>query len=239
MIQASTTRNPADGAQPDARPPAKSLLAREGMSFVLNRAKASFGPVVPLGVIGDGRHVMVMPGFMASDRTTARLRRSLIAGGFACHAWELGRNMGIKADIFARMDARFDRIDPMHKVSLIGWSLGGLIAREYAKHAPHRIDKVITLGSPFSGDRRANNAWRTYEFIAGYNIDEPPISVDLSVKPPMPTYAFWSATDGVVAPASARGQHDEADMRIEMACTHMAFVAHPLCIQQIARSLLE
>ncbi len=223
----------------DNQPPSKILLAREGVSFALNRAKASFGPLVPLDVFGDGRHVMIMPGFMASDRTTARLRRSLNAGGFACHAWELGRNTGIKADMFARMDARFDRIDPAHKISLIGWSLGGLIAREYAKHAPHRIAKVITLGSPFSGNPRANNAWRTYEFIAGHKVDTPPIAVDLSLKPPMPTYAFWSTADGVVAPASARGQHDEADIRVEMTCTHMAFVAHAPCIRQIARSLLE
>ncbi len=235
MNQVITTTKLSD----DNQPPAKSLLAREGVSFVLNRVKASFGLVVPLDVIGDGRHVMIMPGFMASDRTTARLRRSLNAAGFNCHAWELGRNTGIKADIFARMDARFDRIDPAHKISLIGWSLGGLIAREYAKHAPHRIAKVITLGSPFSGNPRANNAWRTYEFIAGHKVDAPPIAVDLALKPPVPTFAFWSATDGIVAPASARGQYDEADIRIEMTCTHMAFVAHPKSIQQIARTLLE
>jgi hypothetical protein len=234
MSDAATQQN----RRSDALPPAKSLLAREGFSFVFNRAKASFGGAVPLDVTGDGRHVMVMPGFMASDRTTARLRRSLNAGGFVCHEWGLGRNTGIKANIFERMDARFDRIDGADKITLIGWSLGGLIAREYAKHAPHRIERVITLGSPFSGDLRANNAWRAYEFIAGYKIDELPIPVVLPEKPPVPTAAFWSPVDGVVAPASARGAAGEADVQIEMACTHMAFVAHPEPIRQIARLLV-
>ncbi len=218
--------------------PALPLLAREALSFAYMRATATFSTTVPLDVDGDGRAVMVLPGFMASDQTTSRLRRSLAANGFQAFGWGLGRNKGIKADIFARLDDRIDSLSTDAPLTLVGWSLGGLIAREYAKHAPHRVAKVVTLGSPFSGDLRANNAWRIYEFVAGHKIDSPPIDVVLNEKPPVPTCAFWSAQDGVVAPNSARGLRHESDHRIELDCTHMAFVARPDAIQAIAKAIV-
>ena len=221
---------------PRAAPPLR-LLARESLSFAYMRTTATFARAVPMPVIGRGEHVMVLPGFMASDQTTARLRRSLDAAGFVAHGWGLGRNRGIKADIFARLDARIDQLPTDTPVILVGWSLGGLIAREYAKHAPHRVAKVVTLGSPFSGDLRANNAWRIYEFVAGHKIDMPPIAVVLGNKPPVPTCALWSAQDGIVSPASARGFAHESDIQVELDCTHMAFVARPDAIRAIARAV--
>ena len=213
--------------------PPKALLAREAAAFVKMRIMATFGPAVDLAQAGAGHRVMVIPGFMASDRTTGRIRRSLDQAGFVSMSWGLGRNRGVQADIFERMDARFATL-PEEPVTLIGWSLGGLVAREYAKHAAHRVAKVITLGSPFSGDMRANNAWRAYEIIAGHSVDNLPIDVTLNKKPPVPTTAFWSARDGVVSGASARGLPDEADQQIELDCSHMAFVAQAAAIRQIA-----
>jgi alpha/beta hydrolase fold len=218
--------------------PALPLLAREALSFAYMRTSAAFANTVALDVAGGGRPVMVLPGFMASDQTTSRLRRSLLSAGFAAHGWGLGRNKGIKADIFQRLDDRIAALDLDAPLTLVGWSLGGLIAREYAKHAPHHVAKVVTLGSPFSGDLRANNAWRLYEFVAGYKIDAPPIEVMLGEKPPVPTCAFWSAKDGVVAPYSARGLRHESDHRVELDCTHMAFVARPDAIRAIAKAII-
>jgi alpha/beta hydrolase fold len=222
---------------PGALAPALPLFAREAMAFVYMRASAAFASTVPLDVEGNGRAVMVIPGFLASDQTTSRLRRSLQGAGFQSYGWGLGRNKGIKADIFERLDKRMDELAIDTPVTLVGWSLGGLIAREYAKHAPHRIGKVVTLGSPFSGDLRANNAWRVYEFVAGHKVDSPPIEVSLAEKPPVPTCALWSAKDGVVAPYSARGRRHESDERIELDCSHMAFVARPDAIRMTARAI--
>lgn len=218
--------------------PALPLLMREALSYAYMRTNASFSTKVELEVDGDGHSVMVLPGFMASDQATSRLRRSLNAAGFQAVGWGLGRNKGIKADIFERLDERMDSLGVDTPLTLVGWSLGGLIAREYAKHAPHRIAKVVTLGSPFSGDLRANNAWRAYEFVARHKIDSPPIAVTLSEKPPVPTCAIWSARDGVVAPNSARGLRHESDHRIELDCTHMAFVARPDAIRAIAKAIV-
>jgi pimeloyl-ACP methyl ester carboxylesterase len=213
--------------------PSKALLAREAAAFIKMRVMATFGPVVELPPQGRGHHVMIIPGFMASDRTTGRIRRSLDSAGFVTTGWGLGRNRGVTADIFERMDARFARL-PDQPVTLVGWSLGGLVAREYAKHAPHRVAKVITLGSPFSGDMRANNAWRAYEVVSGHKVDNLPIDVTLNEKPPVPTTAFWSARDGVVSGLSARGLPGEVDTHIELDCSHMAFVAQAEAIRRIA-----
>jgi pimeloyl-ACP methyl ester carboxylesterase len=218
--------------------PAFALLAREALSFAYMRTSAAFAATVPLECAGEGQSVMVLPGFMASDQTTSRLRRSLCDAGFDAVGWGLGRNKGIKADIFERLDERTEAFPCDAPLTLVGWSLGGLIAREYAKYAPHRVAKVVTLGSPFSGDPRSNNAWRIYEFVAGHKVDAPPIEVTLADKPPVSTCAFWSSNDGVVAPHSARGQRHESDWQIELDCSHMAFVARPDAIRAIAKAII-
>lgn len=221
----------------DKQPPRLPLLMREVASFAVTRAKASFAPAVSVPRSGDGGDIVVLPGFMASDVTTARLRRSLNAAGYRAYGWGSGRNYGIQKDIFDRIDARLDALRLDRPVTLIGWSLGGIIAREYAKHAPHRVKRVVTLGTPFSGDPRANNAWRLYEFVAGYKVDAPPIDAVLEEKPPMQTLAFWSRRDGVVAPRSARGKTGQSDAHIELDCTHMAFVADPAAIRSICQAI--
>jgi pimeloyl-ACP methyl ester carboxylesterase len=225
--------------QPHDRPPPLALLARETLLFPLTRARASFAPVVKLNIQGGGRPVFVIPGFMASDRTTTRLRKSLQGAGFLCRGWGLGRNMGVASDIFARMDDRLSEMPSDAPVSLVGWSLGGVIAREYAKYAPHRIAKVITLGSPFSGSPRANNGWRVYERIAGHKVDSPLLDVTLCDKPPVPTISIWSSRDGMVAPQAACGLPHESDMRIEADCTHMGRIADPNLIRRVAQIITE
>jgi pimeloyl-ACP methyl ester carboxylesterase len=223
----------------DQQAPPLPLLLREVASFAVTRAKASFAPAVNTPVTGDGTDIIVLPGFMASDVTTARLRRSLSAAGYRAFGWGLGRNFGVTADIFQRLDSQLDANCLDQPVTLIGWSLGGIIAREYAKYAPHRVRRVVTLGSPFSGDPRANNAWRLYELVAGHKVDAPPIKVMLEEKPPVPTIALWSRRDGVVAPQSARGTSVQSDRHIELDCTHMAFVADPKAIRAICEAIVR
>lgn len=218
--------------------PALPLLAREVAAFAHMRAAAIFAGAVPVDVDGNGQNIMVLPGFMASDQTTARLRRSLDAAGFNSMGWGLGRNRGVRSDTLEKLGVRIEALELDAPLTLVGWSLGGLVAREYAKFAPHHVARVVTLGSPFSGDMRSNNAWRIYEWVAGHKVDAPPVDTILSEKPPVPTCAFWSANDGVVAPHSARGLPHESDSQVELDCTHMAFVARPEAIRAIAAALV-
>ncbi len=223
----------------DRSAPALPLLMREAGSFAAMRAKASFASPVQTGVQGDGRAVIVLPGFLASDVATSRLRTSLTGAGFRAHGWGLGRNFGVKADMFERLDRHLDTLNLDQPVTLIGWSLGGLIAREYAKYAPDRVRKVITLGTPFSGDMRANNAWRLYEWVAGHKVDTPPIAAIPHEKPPVETVALWSRRDGVVAPHSACGEPGEADVNKELYCSHMAFISDPTAIRAVCEAVLD
>ena len=170
----------------------------------------------------DGPPALVIPGFIATDRTTMELRRALAMGGWRVHPWEMGLNRGATADTIARLAARLDAISPDRPVLVVGWSLGGVYARELARAYPGRVSAVVTLGSPFSGDPRMNNVWRLYEWVAGHPVDDPPIP-RICDKPPVPTLAIWSARDGIVAPRAARGLAHESDRAVELSCTHMAF----------------
>ncbi|MDB5691358.1 MAG: alpha/beta fold hydrolase [Alphaproteobacteria bacterium] len=167
--------------------------------------------------------MLVIPGFLATDRATLGLQRALGEAGFHATGTSMGMNLGVKKDTLERILARLEAFAQGRKAVLVGWSLGGIYAREAAKLRPDLVAKVVTLGTPFSGDPRANNAWRLYEAIAGHKVDDPPIHVDVAEKPPVPTLALWSRRDGIVAPASARGRPGERDKAIEIDCGHMGF----------------
>lgn len=180
-----------------------------------------FGSTRPLGP-EDGYSALVIPGFVAHDRTTEALRRALAEAGWRVHGWEMGVNWGARADTVERLKKRIDEISPDRPLLVVGWSLGGLFARELARAAPERVRAVVTLGSPFSGDPKQNHVWPLYERIAGHKVDDPPLP-RVTAKPPVPHLALWSRRDGLIAPRAARGLDDERDAEVEMDCTHMAF----------------
>jgi pimeloyl-ACP methyl ester carboxylesterase len=166
---------------------------------------------------------MVLPGFLATDRTTLGLQRALAAAGYRVSGWGLGINRGVRPDILARIVARLEEFGGGEPVILVGWSLGGIYAREAAKLRPELVARVVTLGTPFSGDRRNNNVWRLYELVARHPVDRPPVAGDPAVKPPVPTLALWSRRDGLIAPAAARGEPGERDREQELDCRHMGY----------------
>ncbi len=196
-------------------------------------------PGVPMA-LGDGRPVIVYPGFLANDWSTIRLRRSLAAANYEAFGWGLGSNWGARAALLDRLEQRLEAAVAQGngcKASLIGWSLGGIYAREVAKLRPDLVDRVITLGSPFSGEPRANNGWWLYEFINDHLVDAPPLQIDAPVKPPVPTYAVWSPIDGVVAPAAACGLPGESDRQVEIGVRHLSLARAPEAIVLIGELL--
>jgi hypothetical protein len=190
--------------------------------FLWARFYKSFGRLGPRGPV-DGPKLMVIPGFVANDRTTLGLQRALAAAGYRVTGWDMGLNTGVKADTRERIVERIEAFGGGGKVILVGWSLGGVFAREVAKLRPDLVAKVVTLGSPFSGDPHNNNVWRLYEWVAGHPVDRPPIESALAEKPPVPTLALWSRRDGIVSIRSARGLPHESDRQIELTCSHMGF----------------
>ncbi len=220
-------------------PAFKLLLAEslEGPKLLLSLIQ----PGVPMAR-GDGRPVIVYPGFLANDLSTLRLRRSLTAAKYEAFGWGLRSNWGARATLLDKLVQRLETAVAQgngRKASLIGWSLGGIYAREVAKLRPDLVDRVITLGSPFSGDMRTNNGWWLYEFINDHPVDAPPLKIDAPVKPPVPTYAVWSPIDGVVAPASACGLAGESDRQIELRIRHLSLARAPTAIALIGDLLSE
>ncbi len=240
-ISAPADSSVADSPDDLARPPHWRLLLAELRTlaaWILARLRPRLFAVPQ---IGDGQPVITIPGFMASDMAMRQMRSNLRAAGFRAYGWGQGRNRGVTADILQRLDARVDEIIAREGrvPALVGWSLGGLYAREYAKHHPHKVARVVTMGSPFSGSRRANHAWRLYRMIAGHDVDAPPLALHPAPKPPVPTIALWSPHDGVVAAPCARGLPHESDRSIAIACRHIAFVISPVATLAVIDSLVS
>ena len=219
----------------DQQPPPKALALREVAAWCDMRLKAMrVPPLAPVRTTDCARPpILVLPGFLASDLSTKPFREALMARGWEVHGWGLGLNRGACQNMLGRVVELVDQIAGDGKVVLIGWSFGGLYAREVAKVRPDRIDRVITMGTPFSGDPRANNLWRTYEKIAGYPVDQTPFDVKLNEKPPVPTTALWSRGDGIVAPACARGLPNESDRRIQVNCSHIGYMTKPAVLERV------
>lgn len=181
--------------------PSALLMMMEGRALFEFGAMMASKPFLKRLPKGDGHPVLILPGLAASDSSTKPLRSFLENSGYKAYPWELGRNFGLRDGVLEGMLERLETIYAEHgeKVSLVGWSLGGIFARELAKLRPEMVRGVISLGSPHSGDPKATNAWRLYQLVAGHSVDEPPIETQLHKAPPVPTTSVYTKTDGVVA----------------------------------------
>lgn len=151
-----------------------------------------------------------------------QLRKALAGAGWRVYGWGMGWNRGVRHDTIDRLSEHLDRVSKGAPVLLVGWSLGGLFAREVGREHPDRVRAVVTLGSPFSGDPHQNHVWRLYEWVAKHKVDDPPVP-RITAKPPVPHLALWSRKDGLIAPRAARGLDHERDCAVELDCAHMAF----------------
>jgi pimeloyl-ACP methyl ester carboxylesterase len=196
---------------PDHRsdPPAKGRLRAPGLGLLLAEARGLFefntslllSPLLMRAPRGDGHPVLTLPGFLASDLSMAPMRRYLKELGYDSYAWKMGRNTGG----IARMRAALrDRLAEIHaatscKVSIVGWSLGGVYARDLALQAPDLVRRVITLGSPFANDVRATNVTRLYEALSGEAVeDNSELRRAIAGDLPVPATSIYSRTDGIV-----------------------------------------
>ena len=202
----------------------------------LPRLLAGLGPLDARGP-ETGPPVLIIPGFLAGDRTTMDLRRALGRSGWRAHPWLLGLNTGAKVDTMNLLRERLEAIEDPRRVLLVGWSLGGMFARELAHRCPDRVRAVASLGSPFSGDLKTNtNVREFYEWMAGHDVYAPPFEVH-DGKPPVPTIAFWSRRDGIVAPSAARGLDHEVDKAVEIDTHHMGFALWRPALSRIAAEI--
>jgi pimeloyl-ACP methyl ester carboxylesterase len=191
----------------DLAPPSRLLLLAEARALIGLGAFAAAAPWLRTAPRGDGHPVMVLPGLGATDASTQPMRGFLAELGYDVRGWQMGRNVGrrnlVDAQLVPRLldwHARSGRA-----VSLVGWSLGGILAREMARRAPQCVRCVITLASPFAGGARSTNVARLFEDLSGRRVlDDPALRRRLRTPPPVPLTAIFSRTDGVVAWRASR-----------------------------------
>ena len=165
------------------------------------------------------------------------IRRALARAGWRVHPWGLGINRGAKADTLELLGRRLDEIYDGRPVLLVGWSLGGMFARELAYRHPGKVRAVVMLCSPFSGDLKTNtNVRELYERIAGHDVNQPPFP-RTDGKPPVPTLSFWSRRDGIVAPNAARGRAHEVDKAVEIDTRHAGFTVDRPALSRVVAEI--
>jgi pimeloyl-ACP methyl ester carboxylesterase len=223
------------------KPPKLRYLLTEGRAIGELAAMYASAPLLRLCPSGDGHPVMCLPGLAAPDGTTRPLRGFLKRRGYEAYGWGQGTNLGLRPGVMEHMLDRLERIylRANRKVSLIGWSLGGIFAREIAKMRPHMVRQVISLGSPFAGHPKSTHAWRVYEFTAGHKTTEPPIHTHLAVPPPVPTTSIYSRSDGVVAWQGCVNKPSDLTDNIEIEGAHCGLGHNPLALVAIADRLAQ
>ncbi|MEO8080200.1 MAG: alpha/beta hydrolase [Caldimonas sp.] len=223
------------------RAPGALLMLLEGRAAVEYASLLASWPWLRRLPRGDGHPVLVFPGMGANDLTTVPLRRFLDALGYRTKAWGQGINRGPRRGVLARCAEDIRALADHHEraVSLIGWSLGGLYAREMAKELPDLVRCVITLGTPFAGHARATNAWRVYEWLSGQKADDAGRHAGLRVPPPVPTTSIYSRTDGIVAWRCSLNEAGPLVENIEVHSSHVGMGMNPLALYAVADRLAQ
>jgi pimeloyl-ACP methyl ester carboxylesterase len=213
------------------------------------RATADYGlylatlPLLRALPTGNEQPVLVLPGLMTDDFSTRPLRRTLRGLGHRAHGWQLGRNIGPTASAVTGMRDRLDQLAQRYgrPVTLVGWSLGGVFARDLARRTPASVRQVITLGSPFrmakTDQSRAHRAFERYSHL---HVERLALPLEGNRGPlPMPSTSIYSRYDGIVhwqacveAP-SARAEN------IAVHASHLGLGHHPAVLYAVADRLAQ
>ncbi len=225
------------------RAPGLGLLLAEARGLFELNASLLLSPLLMRAPRGDGHPVLALPGFLASDLSMAPMRRYLRELGYEAHAWRMGRNLGGLARMRDSLRALLTEthVASGRKVSLVGWSLGGVFARDLALWAPDMVRYVITLGSPFANDVRATNATWLYELLSGERVEDfaearEAIAGDL----PVPTTSIYSRADGVVNWRTCLLRTSERAENIEVHwASHLGLGVNPAALWAVADRLAQ
>ena len=208
------------------KPSAPSL----GLLLGESRAMLAYGRYLLRGLghrqlpAGRGQPVLVLPGFGASDVSTRPLRRGLSRLGYSVYGWAQGTNLGMNSKRKAMLVSQLQAIQTRHgqPVALIGWSLGGVFARELARAYPERVSQVFTLGSPINPRR------------------PPPDREAFEARipaPPVPCTAIFTKQDGIVSWQCSQEEEGPLTDNVEVQGTHVGLPWNPQVLAAIAERL--
>jgi pimeloyl-ACP methyl ester carboxylesterase len=204
---------------------------------------ATAAPLRPALPRGDGHPVLVLPGLLAADSSTRALRRELRGMGYAVHGWQLGRNIGPTAHAVEGMRRRLDELADRHgrAVSIIGWSLGGLFARELARRRPDAVRQVITLGSPIRMECESQTrAHRVFERYSHLHVERWQLPLEHGCDPlPVPATSIYSRTDGIVSWRASLDEPSRLAENIAVVSSHCGLGHHPAVLWAVADRLAQ
>jgi pimeloyl-ACP methyl ester carboxylesterase len=225
------------------RPPSLFLMLAEARSVFELNSSLLLSPLLMRAPKGDGHPVLALPGFLASDLSMAPLRRYLKELGYDTYTWGMGRNLG---GVSSMRSALRDRLTGIHettgrKVSVVGWSLGGVYARDLALQLPEMVRSVITLGSPFANDVRATNATRLYEALSGEAVeDNSELRKAIAGDLPVPATSIYSRTDGIVNWRTCLSRPSDTAESIEVYfASHVGLGVNPAALWAVADRLAQ
>ena len=237
----------------DTRPAARLADPPPVVDLLLEVPRAAFdlqrlvlmAPWLRFAPAGDGHPVLVVPGFMADDWTTLPLRLYLRSLGYPAYRWRLGRNVGPTDDVVAGLRWSIDRLTEMHgtKVSVVGWSLGGLIAREAGRTDPERVRQVISLGSPVGlEDPNQSRASSRYARYLDRHHEEYRLGDTFLPRRdplPVPSTSVYTRSDGIVAWHTCAQRTDERSENIEVRGAHLGLGHNPAALLAVSDRLAQ
>lgn len=173
------------------------------------------------------REVLVLPGWMAGDASTGVLRAALARDGHRVRGWGLGRNTG---DVPTRMREVTELVRQRAQATstpldLVGWSLGGVIAREVARREPEAVRRVITLGTPLHGP-----SFTSFAILFADDLDEAArerIARRRATPAPVPVTVIWSKRDGIVHWRAQQDRDNPWADHVEVGSTHIGMTLDP------------
>lgn len=228
----------------DERPPRLNpfLLLAEGRAPLEAASLLPTAPLLLRAPKGDGHPVVVIPPFGAGDALTTVARAYLGRLGYSVHKWGRREILGLHR----LATVAIPRLREIHDgagatVSLVGHSLGGIYAREIARHSPELVRGVVTVGSPFAGDLRSNYVWPMYQAVTGTRISGIPHEVmeRMNEPPPVPCTAIYSRSDGVASWQSCIERTSATAENIGVQGSHMGLMHNPLVLYLIADRLAQ
>ena len=225
------------------RAPSLTLLATEPLRALFDFLGAKVG--ARAAPVGDGHPVIVYPGLGGGALSTSHLRRFLRDSGFEAHDWGGGVNTGPEGDFDAWLDGLVAQVRALHartgrKVSLVGWSLGGVYAREGAKRCPEAVRQVVTLGTPFNSMNGANHAGALYKLLGGDTKQlTPEMEQRLGTCPMVPTTSVYSRHDGVVCWQGCLERVSHSAENVEVSASHLGMGTHAQVLRIVADRLAQ
>jgi pimeloyl-ACP methyl ester carboxylesterase len=231
------------GRRGPGAPPVRLLVTEGPRAAVELGVLGASLPLMAVQRRGDGHPVLVLPGLLGGDASTAALRAYLSLLGYSVSGWNLGANVGPTEKVVSGLRDRVEKLaeDAGRPVSLVGWSLGGLYAHELARRSPASVRQVLTLGSPVRLARAGKAGSRLFDQFSHLNPAPSAVPRPWSEAGPLrvPVTAVYTKGDGIVDWRSCRVRPGARRENVEVYGSHYGLAHNPTVLHVLADRLAQ